>query len=286
MVGKGSLGEAIELEFEKKCLEIKPDTPNLRCDLVLLPEDGDSNLVASFNRKASHIDGVLGLSELQEKQVRHHPKFLRSTLFAHSPYAFIANTKLFPKNLWPKNWNEVPQKLEGKVFIQDPRISSAGIGLLKAIHLLKLISSADLKKITKKSFPSWSLSYNSFLKDEAPVVWSYQSSEAYHLCNLEGSDKGDSAFKAIPLEEGYPTQEEWLALSKNLNEIEAKLLEEAVLSDFVQKQIPLKNWMYPTSPSTSLPECYKGLTPLKSLKVSVDQFDSRILQNWLDQWSL
>ncbi len=284
MVGDNSLGSIIVNEYKSLCekeVQSDPTLKHLRCTLVLKPEDGDSSLVASFERKSWNAGGVLGLSDLQEKQLRSHPKFLRSTEFSESPYAFIVNTKLFPQEKWPVSWKEIPKAFANKVFIQDPRISSAGVGLLKAIHVHNLISSDNLKKISKKIFPSWSLSYSAFKKGEAPVVWSYQSSEAYHLC-----EENDDTYKALPLEEGYPVQQEWLWLSKNVSAKEAEMLVNAVSSLPVQSKIPTTNWMFPTNAQVKLPECYSKLSSLKRLSLGLSNFDAKTMQGWLDQWSL
>lgn len=283
MVGEGSLGNLIQKEYSRVCNSLKssetPPAP-LSCHLILRPEDGDSSLTASFRRKSKKVAGVLGLSELQTLQLKNHPQTLESIRFSHSPYAFIANTEIFPQSEWPKTWKEVPAKLKEKVFLQDPRVSSAGIGLLKTVFSNNLITLSGLKTISKKMFPSWSLSYGAFQKGDAPVIWSYLSSEAYHLC-----EESQTKFKAIPLEEGYPSQEEWLLLSKSLHPLEARALKHALLSETVQTKIPSTNWMFPES-SVSLPECYKALTKVKALRANVPGFSQETMQNWLDQWSL
>lgn len=279
LTGKDSLGELIKARFEKKCLA---SSERLNCELVLVPEDGESNLVSTYLKNPQNYDALLGLEGLQVEQLRQKSPILRADLFARGPHAFIVDTEQW-KNpaLWPKKWADL-EKFPKSVFMQDPRVSSVGLGWIKAIFVEKLVSPEVAKKITRKVFPSWSLSYDAFQKNGAPLIWSYQSSEAYHRC-----EEQSTRYRVLPLAEGYPVQREYFIVP--LAEpfpAEKDLLAEVLLSDEIQSQIPKKNWMWPASDKTVLPECFREVTPVKALDDTDLAGAALHLQRWLDQWSL
>ncbi|MEO5667168.1 MAG: thiamine ABC transporter substrate-binding protein [Bdellovibrionota bacterium] len=278
MTGEGSLGVEIEKVFERRCREsAKP----LSCNLILIPEEGESSLVSTFIARPAGFDAILGLETLQVAQLKERKEVARSELFSRGPHAFIVDTKVWKdSSKWPHSWKDLA-KFPKSVFVQDPRVSSVGIGWLKAIFSQKLISLADAKIITKKVFPSWSLSYAAFQKKGAPLVWSYQSSEAYHRCE-EKTDR----YRVLPLDEGYPVQEEFVVVPGTTLSEEAKLFMDVVLSDEIQSQIPLKNWMWPASSTTAVPECFTQTTPVKTLGEGDAKQSAAHLREWMDQWSL
>jgi thiamine transport system substrate-binding protein len=279
LTGPDSLGALIKESFEKKC---RASSEKLNCELVLIPEDGESNLVATYLKNPKNYDALLGLEGLQVEQLRQKSPILRAELFARGPHAFIVDTEQWKDpDLWPKKWADL-EKFPSSVFIQDPRVSSVGLGWIKAIFLQQLVSPEVARKITRKVFPSWSLSYDAFQKNGAPLVWSYQSSEAYHRC-----EEKSVRYRALPLADGYPVQREYFVvpLAEPLP-AEKDLLAEVLLSDEVQTQIPKKNWMWPASDKTALPDCFREVTPVKALEDADLAGAALHLQRWLDQWSL
>lgn len=278
MTGEKSLGAAIEEDFEKTCLAAGH---SFACDLVLVPEEGDSSLVSTYLKSPEKFDAILGLEALQVAQLRSKIPLASSSLFAKGPHAFIVDTQQWrDSSKWPKSWKDLSQ-FSKSVFVQDPRVSSVGIGWIKAIFVERLLTLAVARQVTKKTFPSWSVSYSAFQKGGAPLVWSYQSSEAYHRCE-EKSER----YQALPLLEGYPTQEEYIVIPQRSFSKESEILISSVLSQKVQTQIPLKNWMWPALETTPLPECFKAVTPIKAL-TDLDTSQSAVqLRDWIDQWSL
>jgi thiamine transport system substrate-binding protein len=279
MTGEGSLGALAETAFEKRCFA--KNDPSLACDLVFVPEDGDSSIVASYLKNPESFQAVLGLESLQVEQLRAKTALGKTALFARGPHAFIVDTLQWKdRDRWPKSWKEL-SKFPKSVFVQDPRVSSVGIGWIKAIFSHHLIDEATAKKITKKVFPSWSLSYSAFQRGGAPLVWSYQSSEAYHLCEEKGE-----RYKVLPLEEGYPVQEEFVVIPSTTPSLEASLFVDLVLSDEIQTQIPLKNWMWPASDKMTVPECFAKVTKIKTLENPNATESAAKLRDWMDAWSL
>jgi thiamine transport system substrate-binding protein len=279
LTGKDSLGASIKESYEKKCRAL---AEKLNCELVFVPEDGESNLVATYLKNPKNYDALLGLEGLQVEQLRQKSPILRADLFARGPHAFIVDTEQWKDPaLWPKKWADL-KKFPSSVFLQDPRVSSVGLGWIKAIFMHQLIDLDVARKITRKVFPSWSLSYDAFQKKGAPLVWSYQSSEAYHRC-----EEKSTRYRVLPLAEGYPVQREYFVvpLAEPLP-AEKDLLAEVLLSEEIQTQIPKKNWMWPASDTTAVPDCFREVTPLKALEDAELAGAALHLQRWLDQWSL
>ena len=255
--------------------------------MVFVAPPGVSGILGSLkSAKRQHlksVDAVLGLEETQYKAALKDGLVEEGKLFEYGPYAFIADTQRFPESAWPKTWKEVPLKLSKKVFIEDPRLSSTAMGWLRAIFDLKLIDAGAAKEVAARVFPSWSSAYGAFLKGEASVVWSYQSSEAYHRCN-EKSDTDRVRYRAIPLEEGYPAQREFAAAVKGKSK-EAKKFLDFLQLPAVQNAIAGKNWMFPALAKAQRPECFKALPSWKILDVG-SEFVSKDLTEWTDRWSL
>jgi thiamine transport system substrate-binding protein len=277
MTGKNSLGELLKSSYETLCTEAGLGS----CELVFRSEEGESSLVSTYLNRPTTFHAVLGLETLQLAQLQSRSPLGRTQVFARSPHAFIVDTHQWKDPAkWPTTWGEL-STVPSSLFVQDPRVSAVGIGWLKAIFALELIDLTTARSLTRKVFPSWSLSYSAFTKGGAPLVWSYQSSEAYHRCE-EKSDR----FRVLPLLEGYPVQEEYLALAPHAPEREAKLFLELLVSDHIQREIPLKNWMWPVVSETPLPDCFKHVSSVRALQDPRPKEHSEALRDWMDRWSL
>jgi len=281
MTGKDSLGELIAQAFKRNCVASKTSSS---CELELIPEDGASSLQASFV-KNKNFDAVLGLDEWQSIETLAHREVRDSILFARSPYALIVNLNTWPKGqALPKTWKDL-SKLKDLLIVQDPRVSVVGLGWIKAIHVHHLISPEDAKRLTHKTFPSWSLSYSSFSKGMAPLIWSYQTSESYHRCNEEKGEKAQAQFRALALEEGYPQQEEWALVAASADAQLASVLQETLLSPEIQNKIAEKNYMRPIRADAYIPECFSATTSVKALNDPSPKESQALFKGWLDEWS-
>ncbi len=280
LLGEDSFGEFLEKEFPKFCKA---------CKIRLQSTDEMSNLLgklrqAKKNQASISFDAVLGLdsrdylSALQEKLIQ------EGSAFDQSLMAIIVDTKTFPTSEWPKSWQELSSKMKQSVLIPDPRLSSPGFVWLSSIFLYQLQSLENAKLSVARSFPSWSSAYAAFLKGEAKGVWSYLSSEAYHRCR-EKNDDDKKRYLAVDLAEGYPKQVEYFAERAGGNHPLTKQFSRFLLSDKVQKEIPLKNWMFPINPKIPLPDCFKKLSPIKEASEKLP-FNSKAIPTWFDQWAL
>lgn len=272
----------IKTEAQKIC-------PESTCEIVW---EGTKDLAGLLGKLAQEKrkgtleewDLVVGINQAQYRAALHENYINPGHLFDQSPFTVLVDTKKFKGKNLPKSWLELAQKNPQSLLIQDPRLSNVGIGWLRSIFEYKLISKDDAAKLAKRIFPSWSSSYDAFMQEEAPFVWTLLTSEAYHRCNGK-TDEEKSRYQSLQLEEGYPVEEEFVAtIKKTKPKPEAAEVAALLVSPLIQKEIALKNWMYPGI-SVELPECYKELPQVKTLPASQD-YDQKTLQGWLDTWSL
>ncbi len=179
------------------------------------------------------------------------------------------------------------------LILEDPRTSTPGLALVRytlAVYGEKAWGFwTRLKPQWLTLAQGWDAAYGIFLKGEAPLVWSYTTSQAYHE---EHPDQGAplGRYRAIHFEEGQPVQIEGAILVRgafqgttSVRKLEcARKFLDFLISPEVQKRIPLKNWMFPVVAGTELPASFKRLPaakrvvqlPLKGFSPSV------ILPKW------
>ncbi len=180
-----------------------------------------------------------------------------------------------------------------RLILEDPRTSGPGLALERLSRQIFSTPSAysdfwrGLREHWLALFPGWSAAYGAFLKGEAPVVWSYLSSLAYH----RAKDPKDSArFETILFEEGQPLQVEGAFLLKGAHSLSRETQELALrflnflLSDEVQKEVPRRNWMLPVIRGTPLPDEFQNLPkPVRHLRLDkeTDAFSGGEFDAWL-----
>lgn len=111
----------------------------------------------------------------------------------------------------------IQPKWKRNIILEDPRVSTPGLAFL--LYTQAVLGSSvwlfwkELKKQWLTLTPGWDTAYGLFLKEEAPLVWSYTTSQAYHE---EHGDRPDSKrrYRAILFQEGQPYQVEGAALVK------------------------------------------------------------------------
>jgi thiamine transport system substrate-binding protein len=267
-VAQGGLGPEIFPLFEKKC----------GCRVRAIPSGDGGQLLSRLQLDAERgkpgAQIVLGID--QELWVRAKPwleswkgwiprglgDLLSETQveegflpFDYGVLAFMADRQALKElGLEPPSSLSDLLKPEWKrqVLLQDPRTSTPGL-------LFLLYSNEMIPNFWKKFrgqwltlAQGWSQAYGLFLKKEAPLVWSYTTSQAYH--DEKGGNRiGDSRarrYEAILFREGQPLQIEGAALVAGANPSSdsiglARSFLEFLISPEVQTKIPLKNWMFP-----------------------------------------
>ena len=219
--------------------------------------------------------------------------------FDYSPLSFIADSKQLRKmNL------KLPESLSGylrpewkrNLLLQDPRTSTPGLSfLIFTREVLEEKNWVPFWKGFSKQWltltPGWEGAYQLFLSQEAPLVWSYLTSQAYHA-EKASPERPQGRYQAVLFKEGQPVQIEGVVLIKGLSQdqgtAEKRKLSQAFLgfmiSREVQQKIPLKAWMLPVRKDVPLPESFKQLPQPK--KLFSFPVSDEMIQNALSQWSL
>jgi len=207
------------------------------------------------------------------------------TPFDYSYFAFVYDEDRLKK---------VPESFEAlasmpkdfKIVIQDPRSSTAGLGLLlwvksvygdKAGAYWKRLA-PHILTITK----GWSEAYGLFLKGEADMVLSYTTSPAYHMI-----EENKTNIKAANFKEGHYGQIEVAAVLKSSKH---QALAKAFLAFMHTKTfaniIPTANWAYPIVKGAKLPKAFEALVHPREMMlmdgVTVDAQRKAIINEWLE----
>ena len=185
------------------------------------------------------------------------------TPFDYSFFAFVYNTEKL-KNV-PDSFEALANMPKDfKIVIQDPRSSTAGLGLLLWVKSIYRDKAGEYWKrlaphiltITK----GWSEAYGLFLKGEADMVLSYTTSPAYHIIDENRTDIKAAAFK-----EGHYGQIEVAAVLKSSkHQALAKQFLAFLHTQTFADIIPTANWAYPVVKST-LPKTFETLYRPKSM---------------------
>jgi thiamine transport system substrate-binding protein len=172
-----------------------------------------------------------------------------------------------------------------KIILEDPRTSTPGLGFLlwmKSVYGDK--AEAAWKKLKLRiltTAPGWSEAYALFTKGEAPMVFSYVTSPAYHI-EVEKVTK----YQAASFAEGHYLQIEVAGLIEASPEhaLAQKFLNFMLTPGF-QNEIPTTNWMMPAGEiSMALPEAFKTMVkPSKTLLYSSEEVNKN-RRAWIDEW--
>ncbi|MBC7692487.1 MAG: thiamine ABC transporter substrate-binding protein [Methylotenera sp.] len=210
--------------------------------------------------------------------------------FDYGVFTFMADQKALKEQglALPHSLKELlGQKYHRKILLEDPRTSTPGLAFVLLAQEIYGEKSGDFWRKFKSQWltlaPGWDQAYGLFLKGEAPLVWSYITSQAYHR---EHPVKGDdpSRYLALILDEGNPVQVEGAALVKGewsvQTRADARKFLEFLISDEVQKEVPLKNWMMPVLSGVALPKSFQELPkPTKQIQSRGSDTDV-LLKRW------
>lgn len=172
-----------------------------------------------------------------------------------------------------------------KIVLLDPRTSTPGLGMLlwmKAVYGDEAPEAwAKLKGRVLTVTPGWSEGYGLYTKGEAPMVFSYITSPAYHMV-AEDTER----YKALAFEEGNYLQIEVAGITTTgaKNPLAAKFLTFMTGPGF-QDVIPETNWMLPAGKTDKPlnPAFGKLPVPTKTLLFSADEVAAN-RKAWVDEW--
>jgi thiamine transport system substrate-binding protein len=287
-------GPKIKVAFEKSCdctvewvatadgvamlNRLKLEGASTQADVVL---GLDTNLTAEA--KASGLFATHGV-EAVKTQV---PGGWTDTVFLPYDYGHFAvvydteKLKLPPKSLDDLVNGDATQK----IILQDPRSSTPGLGFLlwmKSVYGDKAAEAwTKLKPRILTTSPGWSEAYGLFTKGEAPMVFSYVTSPAYHM-TAENTER----YQAATFAEGHYLQIEVAGVIEASPEkaLGLSFLKFMMTPDF-QNEIPTTNWMLPAGEtSVALPESFsKIVKPAKTLLFTEEDVSAN-RKAWVDEW--
>lgn len=296
LVAKGGLGPEIFTLFEKKCrCKVRPmasgDAGQILTRLQLDSERGKvgADLILGIDqqiweRAKPWVEPwgkwiPQGYAEIS-KEIKVESGFLP---FDYGVLAFMADLEILKKKQLspPESLNDLLKPEWRRNFIlEDPRLSTPGLGFVLYAH--QVYGEMYFKKLRLQWLtiaPGWDAAYGLFLKGEAPLVWSYTTSQAYHR------EHGDPArYQAVLFKEGQPLQIEGAALVKGTPHRKlAQDFLEFLISKEAQSRIPKKNWMFPARRNVPLPESFSQLP--KSVKWITLPREKKQVEGVLKAWA-
>ena len=272
-------------------------------DLQFIAVDSAATLLNKIilegeNTKA---DLVLGLdmnlfnaAEKSELFVSHNMKNINNKLtlplnwesdifvpYNYGYFAFVYNNKTL-KNP-PLSMEDLINKTDARIVIQDPRTSTPGLGLLTWMKALYGDSAQNKwsqlnKKIISVTKGWTDAYYNFFMAGEADIVLSYSTSPAAHIMFEENYDISASTFK----EGNYISVEFAGILESSKNKQMANQFLDFMISDDFQKVIPGTNIMYPVT-NVEMPEAFNKLEIPKLLQLDPKDINDN-KDAWINEW--
>jgi thiamine transport system substrate-binding protein len=293
--GEYGPGKNIKAAFEKTCdcdvnwvalgdgvamlNRLKLEGKDTKADVVL---GLDTNLTAEA--KAIGIFGKHGV-DVKRAMV---PGGWRDDTFLpydYGHFAFVYNTETMPNP--PKSLDElVNGDPSQKIILEDPRASTPGLGFLlwmKSVYGEKATEAwTKLRPRILTTAPSWDTAYALFTKGEAPMVFSYITSPAYHMV-VDKTEK----YQAADFAEGHYLQVEVAGLVEaSTHRVLAQKFMDFILTPAFQDEIPQNNWMMPASATTApLPDAFgKLVKPTKTLLYSPEDVLAH-RRDWIAEWA-
>jgi thiamine transport system substrate-binding protein len=220
-------GPEIEKLFEETC----------ECDLEYLTTSQAGTLLGKIFMKDKDI--ILGATYDSNK----FSDFYTFRAYDYGYYAFIYNSNSL--NDPPKTFEELINRDDLKVVVQDPRTSPVGMGLLVWIsRVFNKNKEETIRKLNEQIVtytPGWSEAYGMFLDKKADLVLSYSTSPFYHQ-----EYENNYNYKALIFPEGHVKEKEYVIIPKDSNQkIIAKNFISFLSTEKIQKIIATKNIMYP-----------------------------------------
>ncbi len=293
-VSKYGPGAKIKATFEKDCScdvnfvglgdgvamlnRLKLEGKDTKADVVL---GLDTNLTAEA--KATGLFGKHGIDASKSLV----PGGWQDELFlpydyGHFAVVYNAETLKTP----PKSLDElVNGDANVKIVLEDPRTSTPGLGFMlwmKQVYGDKAAEAwTKLKPRILTTAPSWDKAYSLFTKGEAPMVFSYVTSPAYHMI-VDKTEK----YQAANFAEGHYLQVEVAGLIEPSahKDLAQKFLRFMQTPGF-QDEIAQNNWMMPAAATSAPlpPEFDRLVKPAKTLLYSPEDV-AKNRRDWIDEW--
>lgn len=307
-MSKHGLGPELVARFEKKSgAKIKAvalgDGGRIVSQLKLDRERGGARAhvvvgldTLTFERAKSEVDpegakGLPGMDALAPAVANPAPGFVPMD---YSLMAWMADTKALPVAKLPAHWRDLAKpELKRKLILEDPRTSTPGLALVAGTREFfagREEFSAFWKSLKGQWLtiaPGWDEAYGLFLDGQAPLVWSYATSQAYHRAN--GDPEG--RYRAIVFAEGMPVQIEGGAITRDAPGGEkmralARDFLAFLLSEEIQTILPEKQWMMPARQGVKLPESFRGIPGEDARQIRIRlSSDAKKAEDTLTLWN-
>ena len=258
------------------------------CELKIETTLGAAQMLSYLEepKQRERLDFVMGIDEILFERARSYlylspasntpsknlVDFIRDrSRLGFYPIDYGALSFIYRKEDFKKKNIKLPTQLQDllkpdlkkKFILQDPRASSPG--LLFFLFTDSILKIPELKKQWLTLAPSWDSSYKMFLQKDAPMVWSYLTSMAYHASKNEADQYGWIDFK-----EGLPVQVEGMALVDRVgnpfeqNPCDQKWID-YIYQPEIQTKLVEKQWMMPVVKGTTLPKLFESVPMVKKV---------------------
>jgi len=284
-------GPWIKSEFEKKCnckveyneaidsylmmQKIRSESPSKSVDLVLGLDDFDLEVAEkTLSWKAVDLP-VTGFDEAVKKQGPFYP-------YDYSQVAFVyraSELKSIPKSLADLALPE----FKDQIALIDPRSSSLGLHFIAWVTQVfgpdtgfNLLS--EINQNVKVYAANWSAAYGLFREKQVKLVLSYTTSPLYHRIEEKNLD-----IQAAQFSEGHPIQVEYFGIPSVCKQCGlAEDFGKFILSDFGQKIIMEKNYMFPIRESIRSGTLFSEVPPFGALTRSIPTLQERelLIRQW------
>ncbi len=257
-------GPVIETEFEKNC----------NCDVQYVSTSQAGTLANEIFLKDKDV--ILGV-EMHEFNYTSE----NWNIYDYGYFSFIYNEETL-KDI-PNSFEELINRKNLKIVVQDPRTSPVGLGLLR---WMKLTHPDNFPSILKKFnnnvltyTPGWSEAYGIFLEGKADLVLSYSTSPFYHQ---EYED--EYKYKAIEFTDGHLVTKEIVYVRPDSEKQNlGKEFIEFMMRDDIQKIIAQMNIMYPARENdNNIPDRMRKLKKPKEIKYDNFLEAEPLIKIWLE----
>ncbi len=214
------------------------------------------------------------------------PILWKNTVFLpydFSQYAFIYKPSKLTNP--PNTLQELIEREDLRIIYQDPRTSSIGRGLI--VWLNQIYSAEQIPKIWQQLAKhtitvgkGWSETYGAFLRGEADLVLSNNTSPLYHLLAEQNND-----FAATNFPEGQILQIELAAKTMHSQHPCGDIFLNYLLTPASQREIALRTVMLPVIKENVEPH-YDELKSavLKTRNLDTQNLTDSTLKLWINQW--
>ncbi len=165
------------------------------------------------------------------------------------------------------------ERFKNTLALQDPRLSTPGLQLALWLHHSLDSEYSQFLKQLKNSVatlaPTWALSYSTFKRGQAKLVYTYQTSVVYHW-----NEEKNRSYQTAVFENAHAYQAEFASIPENCRNCDlAQDFIHLLTSPEGQHTLMTKNYMFPVINSVIAGSEFQNLPQLRLLPWSEMQKD-------------